>query len=75
MSSDRTDIIASVQADISKLEARILRAGKTIKELLETANVDGSLWWRWRTGHLEPRRSTWRRVEAAADKLAPRRGR
>lgn len=75
MDTLRSQTIAAVHAEMDRIEARVLRSRRTVKELLTEAKIDPALWWRWRQGTHEPRRSTWRRVVDAADKLAPRRGR
>ena len=57
---------------LAAIEARMIRSGRTIKELLAEADIDGSLWWRWRQGKAAPRRSSLKLIEQAADKLAPK---
>ncbi len=61
--------------ELTAIEQRVIRSGKTVKDLLYHADIDGSLWWKWINGHANPRRSSIKRLQDAADKLAPRRGR
>ncbi len=62
----------NMAAEITKLETRVRNAGVTVKQLLAEADVDDAQWWRWRQGKHKPLRTTWARIEAAADKLAPK---
>lgn len=67
--------IDGMMNELVAIEQRVIRAGKTVKELLFHADIDGSLWYRWLHGQATPRRSSIKRLQDAADKLAPRRGR
>lgn len=64
-----------MSTELTTIERRILRAGKTIRDLLYHADVEPSLWYKWTHGKAAPRRSSIKRLQDAADKLAPRRGR
>lgn len=64
-----------VASEIPKIETRLRNAGVTVKQLLAEADVDDAQWWRWRERKHKPLRTTWARIVAAADKLAPRRAR
>lgn len=61
--------------ELVAIEQRVIRAGSTVKDLLYHADIDGSLWYKWMHGQAHPRRSSLKRLQDAADKLAPRRGR
>ena len=60
--------------ELSAIEQRILRAGKTVKDLLYHADIEGSLWYKWTHGKAVPRRSSIKRLQDAADKIAPKQG-
>ena len=62
-------------AEIVRIENRVRAAGKTVKELLRIADVDDAQWWRWRQGKHRPLRTTWARIVAAVDEIAPKGGR
>jgi hypothetical protein len=61
----------AMTVELIAIEHRIIRAGKTLKDLLYHADIDGSLWYRWKKGLAVPRRSSIKRLQDAADKLAP----
>jgi hypothetical protein len=47
------------------IEARAQREGLPIADVLATAGVNRSTWWRWKTGRFQPRAETVDRIEAA----------
>lgn len=55
--------------EISAIEARLKRAGKTVAELLRAADVSASQWQRWKNKHHEPHRTTWARIVTATERL------
>lgn len=61
-----------MSTEIIAIEQRILRAGKTVRDLLYHADVEPSLWYKWTHGQAQPRRSSLKRLQDAADKLAPK---
>jgi len=57
--------------ELRALEQRVIRSGKTVKDLLYHADIDGSLWYKWTHSQATPRRSSIKRLRDAADKIAP----
>lgn len=55
------------KTEIAEIERRAREAGVTIKAILERADVASSQWVRWKQGSQNPMRTTWARVQAAAD--------
>ena len=47
------------------IEARAQREGLPIADVLATAGVNRSTWWRWKKGRFQPRADTVDRIEAA----------
>jgi len=47
------------------IEARAERKGLPLADVLATAGVNRSTWWRWKTGRFQPRAETVERIEAA----------
>jgi len=47
------------------IEARAEREGLPISDVLATAGINRSTWWRWKTGRFQPRAETVERIEAA----------
>ena len=64
-------VAMGTQEDIAAIEARLAAAGITVKALLATADVASSQWVRWKQGARSPLRTTWARIVAAVDELAP----
>jgi len=55
-------------SQIIAIERQLSKRRLTIRELCDAARIDESGWRRWRRGG-QPLAKTWRRVEAAVDKL------
>ncbi len=62
-----------IRAEIRLIETRLRRAGFPVAEMLRRADVDVAQWQRWKTGKQTPLVTTWQRIQAAADNLAPER--
>jgi hypothetical protein len=59
----------STADEITAFEAKLSRAKLRIADVLREANIDRSMWTRWKNGTTVPRLDNWRAVEAAAEKL------
>lgn len=60
-----------VPTEVSAIEGRLKSAGFPVAELLRRANVDVAQWQRWKAGNQSPLLSTWSKIIAAADDMAP----
>lgn len=61
----------NLRNEISIIEKRLKAAGHSVAKLLRHAEVDASQWVRWKQGGQVPLLSTWSKITAAADDLAP----
>jgi len=61
----------TIQPDIAGIETRLQTAGYTVGEMLRVAGVNKSQWTRYKRHGQEPQLSTWRKITAAVDRLAP----
>jgi hypothetical protein len=52
-----------------KLEADLKAAGIPIESVLKAAQTDRSTWTRWKAGTMQPRFSSWERVQCTAEHL------
>lgn len=59
-------------AEISVIEARLKRAGKSVAAMLRQADVAPSQWTRWKAQSHEPHRTTWNRIVAATNEITAR---
>lgn len=56
-------------SEITDIETRLKRAGKSVAAMLRQADVAPSQWSRWKARHHEPHRTTWNRIVAATNEL------
>jgi len=56
--------------EIIAFEKRVNDAGLKIADVLRAAEVDRSLWTRWKSGITVPRLDNWRAVERAFETLS-----
>ncbi len=63
----------NILSEITEIETRLRSAEPkaSVTAMLRLANVNGSQWQRWKAGTQTPLMSTWGRIKAAADELAP----
>jgi hypothetical protein len=54
---------------IPDIEQALRRAGHPLSFLYEEADIDPSMWWRWKRKAHAPSARSWRRVQAALDRL------
>jgi hypothetical protein len=57
-------------AEIKALEDRANGAGLKMADILREANIDRSMWTRWKNGSTVPRLDNWRSIERAFAKLS-----
>jgi hypothetical protein len=62
----------STADEIRAIEAKAHRAGIKMAEVLRTAEIDRSMWTRWKNNTTVPRLDNWRAVEKALDTLSNR---
>lgn len=62
-----------VSTEVTRIELRLKGAGHPVAELLRRANVDASQWQRWKAGKQTPLMTTWGKITAATEELAPER--
>lgn len=63
----------STAAEIIEFEKKASDDGLVIADILREANIDRSMWTRWKGGVTVPRLDNWRAVEKAAAALRSRR--
>lgn len=59
----------STADEVKQFEERAKAAGLNIADVLRRAEIDRSMWTRWKSGTTIPRLDNWRAVERAADEL------
>jgi len=60
-----------VDPQISDIEDRAKAAGLQMAPILRDADVAATTWWRWRSGGVEPKLGTLRRVREALERRLP----
>lgn len=60
----------STADEIAAFEKSVQDRGLRIADVLRAAEIDRSMWTRWKNGSTTPRLDNWRAVERAADALA-----
>lgn len=55
--------------NIPEMESALAARGISVPKLCEESGINETTWWRWKTGKLLPRMSTWNRVCEAYDDL------
>jgi hypothetical protein len=62
----------STAAEVAEFEKKVREDGLVIADVLREANIDRSMWTRWKGGDTIPRLDNWRAVEKAAADLRAR---
>lgn len=60
----------STADEIAQFEKSVQDRGLRIADVLRTAEIDRSMWTRWKNGTTVPRLDNWRAMERAAETLA-----
>jgi hypothetical protein len=55
----------SMRTELETIEKQVKAAGHPVAELLRRAEVDASMWQRWKAGKQKPLLESWRKVETA----------
>lgn len=59
----------SIRTELEAIEKRVKDAGYPVAELLRRAEINASMWQRWKTEKHEPMLTSWRKVEAALQQI------